>query len=540
MLRTQVTAPRRRARSIFLIALAVAIPTLLGTTSASSAVAPSPPTGAWPGWQRDLAGSRYNSDEAQITPQTAAGLKLKWAFAFPNGDGSNGSQPAVVGNTVFVGGRDAKLYALNASTGATKWTFDVTPISGPVSDSNPNPLRDGPTVTGNDVIFGDNRGYLYAVNTSSGALDWSTKLSDHPAAVVTSSPLVYNGRVYVGVASNEEQLAADPNYPCCTFRGQLVALDTATGAVDWRYYTTPPATQVGTTSSGVAQFAPAGGAVWDSPVIDPNSGTLYFGTGNNYSGTDGDTDSVIAVDPQTGTLKWKQQMTNPDTWTVGCLLPTDQPNCPGLTDNSALDLDFGASPNLFTVNGRLLVGIGQKSGVYHTFDAATGQIVWQQQLSVPSAPAGEYGIQWGSSYDGTHLYVATWMANPGTLFALDPATGKINWSQPAPSDGCTTGGAAAFPNNCNPSMISAVSSSPGLVYEGGADGKMRVYRSSDGANLWQYDTVRQFTGVNGVPGSGGSVSGTGGAVVSNGMMYVESGYYSFYGIPGNMLLAFGL
>jgi polyvinyl alcohol dehydrogenase (cytochrome) len=539
MLRTQVRALRRRARAILLIALTIAIPTLTGTTSASSADTLNM-TGAWPGWQKDLAGSRFNPAESQITPQTVAGLKLKWAFAFPNGDGSNGSQPAVVGDTVYVGGRDAKLYALNADTGTTKWTFDVTPIAGPVSANSPDPLRDGPTVTGNDVIVGDQRGFLYAVNTTSGTLDWSTKLSDHPAAVITGSPLVYNGRVYVGVSSNEEQQAASASYPCCTFRGQLVALDAATGAVDWRYYTTPPATQVGTTSSGVAQFAPAGGAVWDSPAIDPTSGTVYFATGNNYSGTAGDTDSVIAVDAQTGGLRWKQQMTKPDTWTVGCLQPTDQPNCPGLTDNSALDLDFGSSPNLFTVNGRLLVGIGQKSGVYHTFDAATGQIVWQQQVSVPSAPAGEYGIQWGTSYDGTHLYVATWMANPGTLFALDPATGKIDWSQPVPSDACTTGGAAAFPNNCNRSMISAVSSSPGLVYEGGADGKMRVYRSSDGANLWQYDTVQQFTGVNGVAGSGGSVSGNGGAVVSNGVLYVQSGYYSFYGIPGNMLLAFKL
>lgn len=72
------------------------------------------------------------------------------------------------------------------------------------------------------------------------------------------------------------------------------------------------------------------------------------------------------------------------------------------------------------------------------------------------------------------------------------------------------------------------------------DGKMRIYRAEDGAILWQYDTVREFTGVNHATGSGGAIAGHGGAVVAHGMLYVQSGYYLWAGMPGRVLLAFGL
>lgn len=209
-----------------------------------------------------------------------------------------------------------------------------------------------------------------------------------------------------------------------------------------------------------------------------------------------------------------------------------------------MDFDVGATPNLFFAGGRALVGVGQKSGVYHTLDARTGAVVWERQLAVPDfndPDPGGAGIEWGSSFDGRRIYVATWRANPGTLFALDPATGATLWQTPAPAQGCTTGGAGANPELCWPAFTPAVTTSPGLVYEGAADGKMRVYSSSNGALLWEYDTVRDFMGVNGVPGRGRAISGNGGAVVVDGMLYVQSGYYPFYPTDkGHVLLAFGL
>jgi polyvinyl alcohol dehydrogenase (cytochrome) len=492
------------------------------------------PGGDWPGWPRDLRGTRHNPAETTITPSTVGGLKLKWSFVFPDqADGSYGSQPAVVGETLYVGSPDANLYALDARTGSTKWVFDRTAIAGPAG------IRNGPVVADGKVIFGDTRGYLYALNASTGRLVWSLRLGHHVATTVPGSAIVFDGKVYVGVSSGEEGIADDASYPCCTFRGQLVALSLATGTVLWRRYTVPPAALAGKWPNGAARYEPAGGAVWSTPAVDPASRTIFYGTGNNYTGTTGDHDSVVALNADTGALRWKRQMTHPDVWTTGCFGKPIK-HCPGLADGTNFDHDFGAAPNVFTVNGRTLVGIGQKSGVYHAFDAATGRTVWQRPLSIPEHNGGSSGIPWGSSYDGRRIYVATWRAKPGTLFALDPATGEILWRTPNPADGCTTGGAAAHPDQCNRSHISAVTTTPGLVYEGSADGKMRIYGARDGAILWQYDTVREYKGVNGATGSGGSIAGNGGAVVAHGMLYVKSGYYPWFGIRGRVLLAFGL
>jgi polyvinyl alcohol dehydrogenase (cytochrome) len=307
------------------------------------------------------------------------------------------------------------------------------------------------------------------------------------------------------------------------------------------------AERAGSWPNGVARYAPAGAGVWSSPAIDPVSRTVFYGTANGFILTGGpgeEEDTVIALDLDTGALRWKHQINHPDQWTVGCIRPIEHQlpaeHCAGMADGTNIDWDFGSSPNVFTASGRTVVGIGQKSGIYHVFDAATGQIVWQRQTSVAQHNGGSMGILWGTAYDGHRIYVATWLGKPGTLFGLDPATGEIRWRTPNPADGCTTGGAAAHGDACHLGHMSAVTATPGLVYEGSMDGKLRIYRAEDGAILWQYDTVREFTGVNHVTGPGGAVAGHGGAVVAHGMVYVQSGYYTWFGIPGRVLLAFGL
>jgi polyvinyl alcohol dehydrogenase (cytochrome) len=512
------------------------------TPSSASAPAGGHRSGDWASWQHDAAGSRFNGAETRITGHTVGNLRLAWAYTYPAIPfATTGSQPAVAGGTLFVGAPDATFVALDARTGATRWTFDLTGVSGPVDAAHQNPVRDGAAVSGGRVYFADSRGWVYALDARTGGLEWATRLDDHPQARATGSPLVSGGRVYIGMSSLETGAAADPAYPCCTFRGQVAALDARTGAVAWRYYTVPPPQPAGTWPSGAARFSPSGVAVWSSPTLDRRTGTLYVGTGQNYTGTDGDSDSVLALAADTGAVRWKRQMTHDDQWTLACNKPLPPEYCPGRSTGTALDFDFGASGNLFSAGGRELVGFGQKSGVYHAFDARTGELVWQQQLAVGGTNAGSGGLEWGSSYDGHRLYVASWLANPGRLFALDPATGAVLWQTPDPPDGCSWGGSAASPDLCELGLTPAVSSSPGLVYEGSADGKMRVFSAATGAVLWQYDTTADVDGVNGLPGRGTAVSGNGGAVVANGMLYVQSGYYPFYpSTRGHVLLAFKL
>jgi len=509
-----------------------------GVGSRGSDGSPGTTAGDWPGWQKDLRGTRYNADETEITPSTVAGLTLKWSFIFPEvKDGAPASQPAVVGHTLYMGWGDGSIYALDARTGETLWVSDRAATAGAA-------VQTGPAIAEGKVIFGDNQGSLHALDAGTGRPVWSVRVGEHETAVISSSPLVFEGNVYVGVVNGEEAKASNPGYPCCTARGQFVSVSLATGSVRWRRYTLPPAERAGSWPSGEAKYEPSGAGVWSSPAIDPVSRTVFYGTANNFTGTTGDHDSVIALDVDTGALRWKRQITHPDAWTVGCIRPIEHhlpvEHCAGMADGTNLDWDFGSSPNVFTASGRTLVGIGQKSGFYHAFDAATGQIVWQRQMSYAQHNGGSGGILWGSAFDGRRLYVATWLGKPGTLFGLDPATGEILWRTPNPADGCTTGGAAAHSGACSLANMAAVTATPGLVYEGGMDGKMRIYRAQDGAIVWQYDTIREFTGVNHATGTGGAIAGHGGAVVAHGMLYVRSGYFPWFGITGRVLLAFGL
>ncbi|MGW6445265.1 outer membrane protein assembly factor BamB family protein [Lentzea sp. NPDC055074] len=493
---------------------------------------------SWTSWQKDLSGSRHNAAEWKITPRNVGDLKLKWAFAFPKVPVFTAhSQPAIAGGTMYFGGPEGKFYALDAKTGATKWTFELNTVAPGVGTAV---VRNSPALADGRVYFGDYRGYLYALDQRTGRLLWSTRLDEHPSALITSSPIPFAGRLLVGTSSGDNVGGAE--YACCTFRGHLDSIDAATGQVLWRYYTVPEPKAVGTWPSGATRYEPSGGGVWSSPTIDPATRTVFVGTGQNYTGTEGDTDSLVALDVFTGQVRWKRQMTHPDTWRVICVDPTAPPGfCPGMENGTALDWDLGAMPNIFTVNGRTLVGVGQKSGIYHVLDARSGEIVWQRQLSVPRPnDLGLGGILWGGSYDGERLYVATNQAGPGALHALDPATGALLWKTPNPADGCSWGGAAEHPDKCVMANLPAVTTTPGVVYEGSSDGKMRAYASRDGRVLWEYDTVRDFQGVNGITGRGSGLSGAGGAVVVDGMVYVHSGYRPYYpNDKGFVLLAFG-
>ncbi|WP_026361375.1 PQQ-binding-like beta-propeller repeat protein [Amycolatopsis nigrescens] len=517
-------------RKLRLLGLASAVLVLSGSVASAQ-----PRHGDWPTWQGDKAGSRHNSAEHQITPSNVGKLDLKWAFAYPKTEVPPKSQPAVVDGSAYFGGPDGKFYATDAKTGATKWAFDLASVG-----EGGGVVLDGPTVARGKVYFGDSRGYVYALDQRTGKPVWAKDFDQHPAGMHTSSPLYHNGRIYVG-SSSAENTITDLNYPCCTFRGHLDSIDADTGELAWRYYTIPEPKPNGTWPSGATKYEPSGGGVWSSPVIDEKTGTLYVGTGQNYTGSAGDFDSLLALDARTGAVRWKQQVTKADTWHTLCNTPDAEGYCPGLKDGTALDYDIGATPNIFRVNGRTMVGVGQKSGVYHVFDAATGEVSWRRQLSEPLPSGGISGIQWGSSYDGEKLYIATYFGEPGTLFALNPANGDVEWQTPNPANGCATGGAAEHPDICSLAHAPAVTTSPGVVYEGSNDGKFRAYSAETGKVLWEYDTVRDFAGVNGLTGHGGALAGSGGAVVSNGMVYVQSGYYPSYPSEhGTVLLAFAL
>jgi polyvinyl alcohol dehydrogenase (cytochrome) len=180
-----------------------------------------------------------------------------------------------------------------------------------------------------------------------------------------------------------------------------------------------------------------------------------------------------------------------------------------------------------------------------------GKLLWQVRVGEGGTRGG---VEFGSAADDEKAYVAVsdsarkleettingqplkrWIVDPtkgGGLFGLRLSTGEKVWQTPAPKSGCENR------TNCGPAQSAAVSVIPGAVFSGSVDGHLRGYSTGDGHILWDFDTVRDYTTVNGVSAHGGSLDGPG-STITGGMLYVNSGYGKA-GMPGNVLLAFSV
>jgi polyvinyl alcohol dehydrogenase (cytochrome) len=391
------------------------------------------------------------------------------------------------------------------------------------------------------VYFGDAQSTAYALDADSGALLWKTRVEEHPFAHITGSPMLYEGRLYVPVSTGAEEFVAagDPKYQCCTARGSVVALDARNGERLWKTYTIPEPKPTRVNSAGTQMMGPSGVSVWSAPTVDLKRKVLYVGTGNEHSGPETvNSDAVLALEMGTGKLLWSKQLTLSDHWNVACILP-GQVNCP---EKPGEDMDIGSSPILVSLkNGKRLLLVGQKSGVMWGLDPdAKGEVVWQTRIGKGGVLGG---IMWGPAADAEKVYVPLsdyTLRGPveggdpnlgGGLFALRIATGEKAWYAPPEKPKC------AATLGCTPAQMAPATLIPGAVFSGSMDGHLRAYDTSDGAVIWDFDTGRDFTTVNGVKARGGSMSASG-AVAAGGRLYVNSGYGSLGGMPGNVLLAF--
>ena len=492
------------------------------------------PKTLWNGWSPGDTNSRFQSNAAAgLSTDQVRGLKLKWAFAF-DGDAAAFAPPTVIDGQVFIGSAGGLVHAMRAETGCLQWVFQA---NGPVRSS----IRAVPLGNQHALLFGDMTGWFYAVAAETGKLLWKVQMDTHDSTRLSGGPAVHGGTVYVPVASWEETRSADANYPCCTFRGSVVALRIRDGKQLWKTWMTDVPTERGINSRGTKMFGPSGVGIWSSPTIDAKRGLLYVGTGDNYSAPATDTsDAVIALDLATGRIMWTRQLTAKDVFNGQCA--EDPKNC-------GPDFDFGSSPILTRApNGRELLLAGQKSGIVWALDPANkGDIVWQARVGKGGTNGG---VQWGMASDGLHVFAAvsdlkrmrqTDPTDPrrnivdtavgGGLTALRVADGSQDWHVEAKP--CPEGA----PSGCSPSQPGAVSEIPGVVFATSTDGHIRAHSAEDGELLWDFNTMREFETVNGVKGHGGSIDGPG-AVVAGGMVFITSGYPRNGGVPGNVLLAF--
>jgi polyvinyl alcohol dehydrogenase (cytochrome) len=207
-------------------------------------------------------------------------------------------------------------------------------------------------------------------------------------------------------------------------------------------------------------------------------------------------------------------------------------NCP---ENAGTDVDLGGSPILLDIGGgKQILVQGQKSAEVHGLDPdQNGKIIWSTRIGIGGAGGG---IQWGIAAGDGLVFAGLGESPRGAqaaaaktgLFAIDPATGKIVWNEPAPRPSC------AGQRGCSVSQKSPPTAIPGVVFSPSMDGHVRAHDTKTGKIIWDFDTAREFPTVNGIPARGGSMAATG-ATVADGFLYVNSGYSN---MRGNVLLAF--
>lgn len=482
----------------------------------------------WMAWGNDPGNTRYAA-QGGLTAQDLPRLKLKWAFGY-DGATSARVQPALAGGKLFAASDNGELHALDPRTGCTYWTFKAE--LGVRSALSVWPYRSG-NATRYAVFFGDQRANAYAVDTVTGQQVWKRRADEHPNAAITGAIAVADGKAFVPIQGlGEEMSAGRGDGRCCTFRGNLVALDASTGAVLWRtFMVDEPKLRGKNARNGTDAYGPAGGGIWSSPTVDTARRSVYVATGNSYADPGGPmTDAVVAIDFDSGKVKWAYQGTPNDNFLSGCPAKTDGGlGCPEV---SGPDHDFSAPPALATIDGRQLIIVPQKSGIAHAINPDTGARVWQYRFGDGDALGGQYG----GSFDGRQAYFGNGSyrsKTPGGVRAVRAANGQEAWSVPAQPALC------AGQPRCNASQAGAVTAVPGAVLAVSIDGGLRAYAADDGTILWQYDTNRTFETVNGVPGTGASMDGSP-LIVGGGMIFVNSGYGGIAARPGNVLLAFGV
>ncbi|HYM14127.1 MAG TPA: PQQ-binding-like beta-propeller repeat protein, partial [Dehalococcoidia bacterium] len=398
----------------------------------------------WPTFMHDTARTGAGSD---TTISTANAAQLSNVWTLPTG-GVIAGGAAIVGNTAYIGSWDGYLYAINVTTGAQLWRqfLGLTSVTGCHGTNNMG-VTSSPAVANGVVYVGGGDSNWYALDAGTGAVLWTVPTGDNSAAgghYNWSSPLIYNGSAYIGIASNCDNPLV---------QGQLLRVDLSTHAIVDTFNFVPN--------------GQVGGAVWTSPSVDPATNTVFVTTGTE--GTQPITtqplaDAIVALDASTLALK--------SSWQI----PINQ---------AVNDSDWGVSPLLFTdASNRQLVGSINKDGYLYVLDRnnlAAGP-VWEKLIAVGGAtPQYGEGSVSNMAFDGTTLYVAggnttiNGVAVTSSVRAVRPSDGTFLWEQ-------GTG-----------LILAALAYSNGIVVDGGGS-NIEVRSAATGALLSSYATGSQIFG----------------------------------------------
>ena len=486
---------------------------------------------------------------SEITAANVGTLELAWAFGLPGATDAR-SQPVITADTIFLASTSGHLFALDRETGCTRWHRE-TPAPPRTALALLELEAQAPTSESRSLlIYGDIADHVTAVEPRSGEVVWRTAIEVSEHTLLTGAPVPSGDRIVVPVSLSEVPHARDPRYACCRSHGAVAALRASDGKLLWLTETTAEATKQGETSVGTEIWGPSGVPVWSTPTIDRARGLAYVGTGQNASPPATDlSDSVLALDLETGKIAWHWQALAGDVYNDGCSGFPPNANCP---KDSGPDFDIGAAVIIHRdAEGTERLLVGQKSGDVYALDPEEpGSVLWTRKAGTGSVLGG---VHWGMATSGDTVVVP--IADPPFPFpgyqpkpavvALRVSDGEELWRFDV-ERGCSTNLMAYFTRDqlypdC--SFYFGFSAAPTIAndvaFAATLDGKVWAFDLSQGSVLWTDDTLRAYDTLNEVAAHGGAIDVA--PVLSvGGMVYVQSGYSLFGQLPGNVFLAYRL
>jgi len=455
----------------------------------------------WLMYSGNYAGHRFSAlDEIKIS--NVASLVPKWAYQTMAG-GKFETTPLVVDGILYGTGQDDRVYALDGRSGRPIWQYqralpvDIRPCCGRVNR--------GLAILGDKVFVATLDAHVIALDSKTGNVVWDASAAEHAKGYsFTLAPLVIKNLVLVGVSGGEYGI-----------RGFIDAYDAATGERKWRFYTIPGPGEPGHDTWEGASWKIGGSPAWITGTYDPATNTTFWTTGNpspsnRGEGRAGDnlySNSLLAIDPETGKLKWHFQFTQHDEHDY------DATQVPVMIDEGDRKLIAQANRNGFfyvvdRTNGKLISATSYAKVSWSTSKDATGRPV-PDKAAVPTpegnrvCPGAAGATNWMSPtydpqtklfyvtareqcdifatapqpYEAGHAYYGSAYfpndeAQPfwGALRALDPATGNLKWEW----------------KHTSPAWAGVLSTAGGLVFTGDAEGNFIALEAASGKALWHF------------------------------------------------------
>lgn len=353
----------------------------------------------WVSYNGDYTGRRYSS-LVQITPENASHLAAQWVF-HPRDVSPLEVTPIVVAGVMFVTSAN-DVYALDAAHGKVLWHHSRALSQGLVDDAAVHHNR-GVAVLGTRVYMETDNAHLLCLDARSGSLIWDVAYATgNKNYGATSAPLIVKDKVIVGTSGGDDGV-----------RGFLAAFDAQTGKESWRFWTIPGPGENGNASWPGDAYLHGGGATWMPGTYDPSLNTLYWGTGNpspDYDGSvrPGDdlyTSCLLALNPDTGALKWFFQFSPHD------LYDYDAVQTPVLVDA------------IFEGRPRKLVITANRNGFLYILDRTDGKFLFAKQFAMAQ--------NWAKGIDENGRPVSAGLVPSENGVAICPANGgATNWYSP--------------------------------------------------------------------------------------------------------------